>query len=109
MSSLDPYRLPATVTPSAYRLRVEPDLVAATFTGTAEIDVVLAEATSVIVLNAIELELDPPVLRAADGTSTTGAVALDEELERATLTFPGELAPGAYVLAIEFTGRLNDE
>ncbi|HEV3329091.1 MAG TPA: M1 family metallopeptidase [Acidimicrobiales bacterium] len=109
MAPLDPYRLPETVIPSAYRLRMEPDLNAATFAGTAEIDVDLTAATNVIVLNVVELELRAAVLHATDGTATMGAVALDEELERATLTFPAELAPGAYVLAIEFTGRLNDE
>ncbi len=109
MPDLDPYRLPSTVVPAAYRLRLEPDLATATFAGTVEIDVDVTEPTDVIVLNAIELELGDPVLRAGDGTSTTGRVALDDTLERATLTFPAAHAPGRYVLELGFTGTLNDE
>jgi puromycin-sensitive aminopeptidase len=109
MAPLDPYRLPTTVLPKAYRLRVEPDLASATFTGTAEIDVAVTEATNVIVLNSIELELGVPVLRGPDGSAAKGEVTLDETLERATLTFPDVQPPGAYVLAIEFAGKLNDE
>ena len=109
MSPLDPYRLPSSVLPTAYRLRMEPDLVGATFAGTAEIDVEVTSRTDVIVLNAIELELDAPVVRGADGATRTGTVALDEALERASLSFGGELSEGAYVLELGFTGRLNDE
>jgi puromycin-sensitive aminopeptidase len=109
MASLDPYRLPTTVLPTAYRLRVEPDLASASFRGTVEIDVDVTEATNVIVLNAIELELGAPVLRGPDGSTATGEVLLDEAFERATLTFPGVQAPGPCALEIEFAGRLNDE
>jgi puromycin-sensitive aminopeptidase len=108
MASSDPYRLPTTVLPTAYRLRLEPDLDAATFVGAVEIDVDVFEATSAIVLNAIELELDAPVVRGAAGEQTC-AVALDEALERATLTFHDELAPGRHLLALRFRGILNDQ
>jgi len=104
----DPYRLAHTIVPSAYRLRIEPDLDAATFAGTAEIDLDLTEATSTITLNAVDLELDAPVVR-GDGGEVTGTVALDGELERATLSFPDELALGRYVLAVGFRGVLNDD
>lgn len=55
---LDPYRLPTTVVPDAYRLRIEPDLQAARFAGSVEIDVDVAEATDTVTLNAVDLELD---------------------------------------------------
>jgi puromycin-sensitive aminopeptidase len=108
MPSSDPYRLPTTVLPTAYRLRLEPDLEAARFVGVVEIDVEVLESTSAIVLNAIELELDAPVVRGAPGEQT-GAVDLDESLERATLTFPDELAPGRHVLVLRFRGTLNEQ
>jgi puromycin-sensitive aminopeptidase len=108
MPSTDPYRLPTTVLPTAYRLRLDPDLDAATFVGAVEIDVEVLEATSAIVLNAIELELDAPVVKGSPGQQT-GTVALDEALERATLAFPDELAPGRHVLSVGFRGTLNDQ
>ena len=108
-SMIDKYRLPTHVVPSAYRLRLDPDLAAATFSGTVEIDVAVSEPTSEIVLNAIELELDTAELRGVHGTFATGSVSLDEALERATISLGSELAEGDYVLAIAFRGVLNDQ
>ena len=108
LSHPDPHRLPPTVVPSAYRLRLEPDLDAATFAGTVEIDVEVRAATREVVLNAIELALAAPTARTKDGEAT-GTVSLDAALERATLTFPSELGVGPHTLAITFTGTLNDE
>ena len=109
MTNLDPYRLPRSVVPASYRLRLEPDLDAATFVGTVEIHIDVTEPTSTIVLNAAELVLTSPRLRSADGTEVEATIELDEELERATLAFGDALAVGAHDLSIEFTGRLNDE
>src|SRR5687768_17949038 len=39
VTDVDPYRLPTTVTPSRYELRLEPDLEGASFTGTVAIAV----------------------------------------------------------------------
>jgi len=107
-STSNPYRLPTSVAPSAYRLRFEPDLEAATFSGSAEIDISITEATDTIVLNAIELELDAPRIAARGGSSLVGQVSLDEAHERASLRFPDSVEPGEYVVSIEFRGILND-
>ena len=49
--------LPTNVRPSHYALELSPDLQNASFAGEVAIDVLVAEITSEIVLNAIELEL----------------------------------------------------
>ena len=67
------------------------------------------EATSTILLNAVDLELAFPVVNDASGSETMGTVELDEHLERALLRFPTELQPGPHTLAIRFDGVLNDE
>src|ERR1039458_6308745 len=108
-SNTDPHRLPTHVQPSAYRLRLDPDLAAATFAGTVEIDLEVTEPTRSIILNAIELDLDEPTLRGADGAPATGTVTLDEAHERASISMPAELAVGEYVLSIGFKGLLNDQ
>jgi puromycin-sensitive aminopeptidase len=108
-NTVNPYRLPANVTPLAYRLRFEPDLDAATFAGSAEIDVELAEGATSIVLNALELELDPPRATIEGREDLVGTVTYDEALERATLSFEALLPPGPCVLSLTFRGILNDQ
>ena len=54
---MDPYRLPRTVVPQRYDLRLDPDLAASTFTGEVTISVSVQESTQDIFLNAIELEI----------------------------------------------------
>ena len=54
---MDPYRLPRTVVPSRYELRLEPDLANATFTGEVTISVSMRERVGEIFLNAAELEV----------------------------------------------------
>ncbi len=108
-TTIDPNRLPTTVVPSAYRLRLDPDLGTASFTGSVEIDVDVTVPASSIVLNAYQLVLDVPVVRNAAGTSTEGSVAVDPELQRATLDFPSTLGVGEHTLVLSFAGVLNDE
>src|SRR5205814_1646841 len=64
---MDPYRLPTTVVPSRYDLRLEPDLAAATFVGRAEIQLDVRAAVAEIVLNAAELAITDVSLVPSDG------------------------------------------
>jgi len=104
-----PYRLPRTVEPVAYRLVFEPDLAAATFTGTAEIDVVVRQATDEVVLNAVELEIGGVTLTPADGTARPAAVTPEPEAERVRFRLEDPLPAGPAVLRCRFDGILNDK
>ena len=104
----NPYRLPSHVVPSAYRLRLDPDLAAATFAGTVEIDVVVKEATSEVVLNALDLELHDATIEGVGGSRLGGAISYDHEHQRAAISFPEPLAAGDYVVSLGFRGVLND-
>src|SRR4051794_18264864 len=55
---MDPYRLPRTVVPTRYDLRLVPDLPAASFTGEETVAVTVGEPVDVFVLNAAELRID---------------------------------------------------
>ena len=66
---MDRYRLPRTVVPSRYDLRLEPDLAAATFAGRVEIAVTVQEPVEEIVLNAAELYGSRRRSRKASGAS----------------------------------------
>jgi puromycin-sensitive aminopeptidase len=105
----NPYRLPTAVVPSSYRLQLRPDLDAATFSGTVEIDVDVREPVDVIVLNAIELELSPLIVRSDGAEATSTGLVADETYETATFSFDAPLAVGPATLSIEFTGVLNDK
>ena len=104
----NPYRLPRTVVPRRYRLRLEPDLATFTFTGSETIDVTIESPVTEIVLNAAELEIVSAQL--TNGVTTIGASPrYDENLERASLALEEQAPAGDWELRIDFTGVLNDK
>ncbi len=108
MSSEAAYRLPPTVVPSHYDIKIEPDLANASFRGTVGIDVEIVEPTSAVVLNAIELDLERASIEVGDAEQLA-SISLDEEAERATLTVVSELPAGPARIVIRFTGILNND
>jgi puromycin-sensitive aminopeptidase len=112
--SANPHRLPRTVLPRRYDLTLEPDLEAATFAGREIIAVEVLNETSEVVLNAVEIEIDEATAELSDEAGTGGVplvakVALDDEAERATLTFDRPLPAGEATLDLRFRGVLNDK
>ena len=101
------FRLPRTVVPSHYGIRLVPDLAAATFTGTVAIDVDVAEATSSVVMNALDLTITSASV-VADAVSLDADWSLDEERDRLTLELDGVLPAGPAVVHVAFEGVLND-
>ncbi|MBI3757967.1 MAG: M1 family metallopeptidase [Deltaproteobacteria bacterium] len=103
------YKLPATVRPERYQIRLTPDLTAFTFTGEETVAVQVLEPTTEIILNAAELQMHSATVISQNGRTSPGTVALDEINERAIFTFPEALAPGSYQLRLTFSGILNDK
>jgi len=104
----NPYRLPRTVVPHKYRIRLEPHLDSATFAGSETIDVTVETAADEIVLNAAEIEVVAAQL--TNGTETIGASPrYDEAMERVTLVLESTAEPGPWELRIDFNGILNDK
>ncbi|HEY7555853.1 MAG TPA: M1 family metallopeptidase [Candidatus Binatia bacterium] len=103
------HRLPATVTPERYQIRLTPDLTTWTFTGEETVSVNIHEPVREIVLNAAELEFHAVAATGADGKTLAGTVTLDGENEQAVFIFPERLAAGSLKLAIRFSGILNDK
>ena len=110
MTSPTAYRLPTTVRPRHYDLTFEPNFVAFTFEGTATITVAVEEPTSVVQLHAAELSISTASAVLADGTTVQAdATDVDEEAERATISFPRPLPVGEVKLTLAFEGTLNDQ
>jgi len=106
---MDSYRLPRSVVPSRYEIRMEPDLQSGTFTGTETVEVTVREPVNEIVLNAAELEIRGVTIRGEHGAIYDGTATLEEGTERARLAFPQTLDPGSWRLSLDFTGLLNDK
>ena len=98
------HRLPRTVLPRRYVLRLEPDLERARFDGTVSIDVEVGAPTATIVLNAAELDIG-----AATVNGIAATVTFDAEHERATLSLPHPVEDGPALLHLEFAGTLDDK
>ena len=103
----DPYRLPRTVAPSRYRIRLEPDLGTFTFTGEETVEVTVEEPVREVLLNAVDLEIQEVSARDGRGRSLRGEARLDPAAERARLLFPEPLAPGPCQFTLRFSGVLN--
>jgi aminopeptidase N/puromycin-sensitive aminopeptidase len=97
-------RLPESVKPMHYGLRLTPDIAGASFRGSERLEVVMAEASSAITLNALELKIDSVT---ADGQA--GTVSYDPAREQATFAFAKPLPAGPATLQIEYSGVLNDK
>jgi puromycin-sensitive aminopeptidase len=108
-SRIDLFRLPRTVVPNRYEIRLEPDLEAFTFSGEETVAVTVREPVAEIVLNAAALQIQEVSVRDARGRALKGTATLEEATERARLSFPETLAPGECWLNLTFTGILNDQ
>ncbi len=102
--------LPSEVRPIAYRLSLSPNLTAFTFAGEEAIDIEVHQATSQIVLNTAELEIQEAYVLLQHGQRIpTQEMAIAAEQETATLTFAAPLPTGTMQLFMRFSGILNDK
>src|SRR5215471_1981718 len=106
---MEPYRLPRTVLPTRYDLRLVPDLSSAAFTGEETITITVPQPVRDMVLNAAELLMDNAELSLASGDNLRAGVALDETTERCRLSFAEEVPAGEHRLRLRFRGTLNDK
>ena len=109
MAEQKPYRLPTTVTPERYAIRLAPDLTTWTFAGEQTVTIQIHQPVGTIMLHAAELAIDSVAIKDANGKVLVGNVVLDNDNERACFSFPADLAPGRSELAIKFSGVLNDK
>ncbi len=105
MSEHPSYRLPRTAIPRRYEVELCPDLEALRFEGEATIQVDVVEAADSFTLNALGLEIGPPVLRGG-GRELVGSVTYRPEVEQAVLAWPERVAPGAWTLSLRFGAEL---
>src|SRR2546427_32993 len=101
-------RLPTIVTPEHYDLAFVVDLTRERFEGTETIGVRIAEPTTRIVLNAIDLQIRD-VTFGAGSAAQKATVTRDEANQTATFTVPRPLAKGPSEIHVRFSGVLNHQ
>jgi puromycin-sensitive aminopeptidase len=101
------HRLPRGVVPSHYALVFVPDLTAGHFEGTADIDATVRESTSVVSMNALDLEIHRASCT-VDGREVDVRVEIDEEHERLHIHLGEVISAGSLRIHLEFSGSLND-
>jgi aminopeptidase N len=99
-----PGKLPKTVVPLHYAIDLVLNPEGLTFAGSEVVDIEVREPTARIVLNADDLMLTAATI---GNGAQRASVALDDDAETATLTFPQPLAVGRHQLRIVFTGKIN--
>ena len=102
-----PGQLPKAAVPRHYTLRIQPDLVARTTTGTARIELELLRPVHELVLNALELDIDGAAL--SDDPARPAPLAPRLDPARQTLTLPVELAAGRHTITISYRGKIGTQ
>ncbi len=101
------HRLPTTVVPERYEIRLSPDLAAFNFSGEETVFVTVGEPVREIALNACDLLIHAASVTGEDGASLKGEASLDPANERVIVHFPRKLSPGSWQLRLAFSGTLN--
>ena len=101
----NPYRLPRTVIPTHYEIRLEPNLDDFTFAGRVDIDVDVPHPVDQVVLNSAEIEFDQVTV---DGIEVAD-ITLDAEYERVLRERAEPIEAGEHVISIEYRGIINDQ
>ncbi|KAG0053574.1 hypothetical protein BGZ83_000858 [Gryganskiella cystojenkinii] len=99
--------LPKNVSPVHYDLKLTPNLETFVLRGEATIHVKVHEPTSTIQVNAKALVIDTASVIIGEETHKATKIETTAE-EVITFTFAHKIPKGAALLALEFTGELND-
>jgi alanyl aminopeptidase len=102
------WRLPAGVTPTAYRLALAVDPAADHFTGEVEIELAIAAPTRVIWLHAAALTIASASI-VAGGATQPATIVDDAAHERIGVVVPTPLAAGPATVTLAYRGEVTDD
>jgi aminopeptidase N len=98
--------LPTSVAPERYEITIKPNAAALTFAGQEKIAVVVKQPTDRIVLNAADIAFQKASL---SGQSAAPKVVLDKDQQTAAFVFDHPIAPGRYILSLDYTGAIYQQ
>jgi aminopeptidase N/puromycin-sensitive aminopeptidase len=99
-------RLPSGVTPSHYKLFLDPDIAAKKFTGEEFIDVQLAAPEQDIVLNSLDLEISSAEI-SFGGQTELAKIVYDKPDEMVHFSVPSAIPAGPAQIHLKFSGPLT--
>ena len=102
-----PGKLPKEVVPTAYSVRIVPNIDKLNFTGAATVKIEVRAPIREIVLNALELEITSASVD--DKALPKSALKIDKKEELLRLSLPSELAAGNHTVAFTFSGKINQQ
>ena len=102
-----PGKLPKSIVPVRYAIRIEPNIEKAALRGSETIEIEVRKAVRAIVLNSLNLEIDKATLNTTKPVVLTPV--LDHEKQTLTFALAEELPAGKYTLELEYHGRLNEQ
>ena len=102
-----PGKLPKSVVPLRYAIRIEPSIEKAALRGSETIEIEVRAAVREIVLNSLNLDIDKATLNAGKPIALTPK--LDSEKQTLTFALAEELPPGKYTLVLEYHGKLTEQ
>ena len=103
------YRLPRHARPHRYELTLRPDLDRARFDGQVVVDLEVLEATTRLVLHAVDLDIAATRLDTAGGSSVEPTLEPIPAEQMLALVFDQPVPVGRHLLTIDFAGSLNDK
>ena len=98
--------LPGEVSPERYAIQIAPNPQSLTFAGEVKITINVHTAVDHIVLNVVDLTIGRVAL---SDVSEVPKLVLDGTQETASFVFQEPIAPGRYVLSIDFTGKIYQQ
>ena len=98
--------LPTAITPEHYRVNVTPDAASLTFKAAVEIDIIVHQASTKIVLNCADIVIDSAAL---SGEATAPRISYDDKLQTATFALDHAIMPGAYTLRVVYHGKIFEQ
>ena len=106
---VDPHRLPRSVLPRRYDLALAIDVDGGGFSGTAVVELEVAEPTRHLVCNALDLQIDEVTVAAGGSPVVVLDHRTDADSERLAVELGDELPAGNATVTFRFHGAFGDQ